>query len=258
MSEFILIAMVAFLASLTTFFSGFGLGTILTPFFCLFFSVPDAIALTALVHFSNNLFKFSILQKHIVFKIAIPFAVTAVVASFTGATLLEVISHQHYSYQYFLGGMKATVTPIKLLVAGLMILFVIVEQFPDWSFEVKGRLSFLIGGLVSGFFGGLSGNQGALRSMFLLKAGLKKESYLATGVFIACMVDISRLSIYIHNWKDLSFNNNLGLMIVAVLCALVGSLMGKRYIQKVTLKSMQSLVVVLLTCIAVLLGFGII
>lgn len=38
-----------------------------------------------------------------------------------------------------------------------------------------------LGGLLSGFFGGLSGNQGALRSAFLLKAGLSKEAFIATG-----------------------------------------------------------------------------
>jgi acyl-CoA reductase-like NAD-dependent aldehyde dehydrogenase len=39
-----------------------------------------------------------------------------------------------------------------------------------------------VGGLLSGFFGGLSGHQGALRSVFLLRAGLTKESFIATGV----------------------------------------------------------------------------
>jgi uncharacterized membrane protein YfcA len=115
----------------------------------------------------------------------------------------------------------------------------------------------MIGGLFSGFFGGLSGNQGALRSMFLIKAGLTKESYIATGVLIACLVDVSRLSSYIQNWSALNLNDQLNLMIVAILAALSGSLIGKQYIQKVTMKSMQLLVVVLLSCIALLLGLGV-
>jgi uncharacterized membrane protein YfcA len=144
-----------------------------------------------------------------------------------------------------------------LLVSFLMIVFVIVELVPQWTFKVTGKISYMIGGFFSGFFGGLSGNQGALRSMFLMKAGLSKESYIATGVLIACLVDISRLSIYIQNWSDLNLNSQLNLMLVALLAALSGSLIGKKYIQKVTLKSIQTLIIVFLSCIALLLGLGI-
>jgi len=253
----ILVALVAFAAAIMTFFSGFGLGTILTPFLCLFFTVQEAIALTAIIHFSNNLFKFSLLKKFIAYNVALPFAFTAVLMSFAGAKLLDYISIQQYTYAYSFFGFEAIVTPVKLLVSLLMIVFVIIELIPQWSFKVTGKISYMIGGLFSGFFGGLSGNQGALRSMFLIKAGLTKESYIATGVLIACLVDVSRLSIYIQNWSELNLNDQLNLMIVAILAALSGSLIGKQYIQKVTMKSMQLLVVVLLSCIALLLGVGV-
>ena len=45
----------ALLASGLTFFSGFGLGTLLLPAFAPFFPVDRAIALTAAVHFLNGL-----------------------------------------------------------------------------------------------------------------------------------------------------------------------------------------------------------
>lgn len=57
MLEILLIAVVAAGASLLTFFSGFGLGTMLLPVFLLFFPVDLAIAMTAVVHFLNNIFK---------------------------------------------------------------------------------------------------------------------------------------------------------------------------------------------------------
>jgi uncharacterized membrane protein YfcA len=253
----ILVSIVAFAAAIMTFFSGFGLGTILTPFFCLFFSVQEAIALTAIVHFANNIFKFSLLKKHIDYNVALPFALTAVLMSFAGAEVLNYISFQKYEYTYDLLGITAAITPVKIVVALLMIVFVVVELIPEWSFKVSGRISYLIGGMFSGFFGGLSGNQGALRSMFLLKAGLSKESYIATGVLIACLVDISRLSVYTRNWNALNLDAQLSLMIVAVIAALGGSLLGKKYIQKITMKSMQRLIVVFLSCIALLLGSGI-
>lgn len=55
--DIVLIALVAFLGSGLTFFSGFGLGTVLLPAFALFFPVQIAVGLTAIVHFLNNLFK---------------------------------------------------------------------------------------------------------------------------------------------------------------------------------------------------------
>lgn len=55
--SYLIICSVAFVASGLTFFSGFGLGTLLLPAFALFFTVEKAIALTAVVHFLNGLFK---------------------------------------------------------------------------------------------------------------------------------------------------------------------------------------------------------
>ena len=59
--EILIIAIVAFLAALLTFFSGFGLGTILTPVMLIFFPPEIAISLTGIVHFCNNIFKLSII-----------------------------------------------------------------------------------------------------------------------------------------------------------------------------------------------------
>ncbi|MFW6290263.1 MAG: hypothetical protein ACOC0R_04780 [Mariniphaga sp.] len=56
MTELIIISIAAFFTAVLTFFSGFGLGTILMPVFALFFPVDIAIALTGVVHFTNNLF----------------------------------------------------------------------------------------------------------------------------------------------------------------------------------------------------------
>ena len=59
----LVISLVTFFAALLTFFSGFGLGTILTPVMLLFFPPEIAISLTGIVHFSNNIFKLSIIGK---------------------------------------------------------------------------------------------------------------------------------------------------------------------------------------------------
>ena len=86
--EIIVISIVAFLAAILTFFSGFGLGTILMPVFAIFFPVEIAIALTGVVHFSNNLFKMSLVGKRADKEVLLKFGIPAILASFAGAWLL--------------------------------------------------------------------------------------------------------------------------------------------------------------------------
>ena len=62
--ELVLIGAAALLASTLTLFSGFGLGTMMTPVFALFFPLPLAIAATAVVHLASNLFKVGLLARN--------------------------------------------------------------------------------------------------------------------------------------------------------------------------------------------------
>ena len=49
-----------------------------------------------------------------------------------------------------------------------------------------------LGGLATGLLGGLTGQQGALRSMFLLRFGLDPARFIATGAMIAVPFPKSR------------------------------------------------------------------
>ena len=90
--DFLVIPIVAAVASVLTFFSGFGLGTILTPVFAVFFPIDLAVALTAIVHLLNNLFKLSLVgkyaDKHTIRKFGFP----AILAAFVGAWMLTRLS----------------------------------------------------------------------------------------------------------------------------------------------------------------------
>ena len=111
---------------------------------------------------------------------------------------------------------------------------------------------------MSGFFGGLSGHQGALRSAFLIKAGLSKESFIATGVVISLMVDIPRIVMYGLTLPGLHLGGNRSLLAAAVLAAFAGAWLGNRLMRKVTLRLVQVLVAVMLLAIAAALGSGLI
>ena len=55
--DVLFVSAVALAAAGLTLFSGFGLGTLLLPALLLFFPPEMAVALTAIVHFLNNIFK---------------------------------------------------------------------------------------------------------------------------------------------------------------------------------------------------------
>ena len=83
--DYLVICISALIASGLTLFSGFGLGTLLLPVFAIFFPVDVAVALTAIVHLLNNLFKLLLLGKHAEKRVALKFGVPALLAAFLGA-----------------------------------------------------------------------------------------------------------------------------------------------------------------------------
>ena len=147
---------------------------------------------------------------------------------------------------------------MKLVVAGLMIFFALVEVHPTLSQFTLSPRWLPLGGLLSGFFGGLSGHQGALRSVFILKCGLTKEGFISTGVVIACLVDVTRLTVYAGGFPPTLLQDNAGPLLAAMLAALLGSLLGRRLLTKVTMRFVQYTVAALLFMVALGLGSGLI
>ncbi len=254
--EYIIIGLVAFLASILTFFSGFGLGTILTPAFILFFPVDLSIALTGVVHFLNNLFKLYLVGKAADKSILLRFGIPAVLAAFVGAWLLLLIAELPTLFSYEIRGSHFIVSPLKFFVAILLIIFSLLDLLPFMEgINIKQRhLPF--GGVLSGFFGGISGHQGALRSAFLIKAGLTKTSFIATSVVISSFIDFTRISVYASRFIGAGLQENLPLLATSTLAAFAGAYLGNRLLKKVTLPFVQKLVAILLLMIAVALGLG--
>ncbi len=253
-----IIPLAALAASFLTFFSGFGLGTILMPVFIIFFPIDTAIALTAIVHFLNNILKVSLLWKEANWKVVLKFGLPAFFMAFVGAKLLFALEKIKPLYLYQISDNTMEISALKIVIAILLLLFLALETMPkfkDISFPEK---ILPIGGALSGFFGGLSGHQGALRSMFLLKAGLNKEGYIATGVVAAAMVDISRISVYWNNIIHSAYKSHLLVMSLAVIFAFAGVFIGRRTLKKIKMQTIQNIVGLMLFGIAILLGAGII
>lgn len=245
-----LIALVAGLASLLTFYSGFGLGTLLMPVVALFFPLPLAIAMTAVVHLCNNLFKLGLIGRHASIAVLLRFGVPAVLAAGIGAALLGWMSGLAPVYSYEALGQTRLVAPVKLVIGLVILLFVALELSPRIAALSLSPRWMTLGGALSGFFGGLSGHQGALRSLFLVKAGLDKHAYIATGVCIALAIDLTRLGVYARQWSAQAHAFDWPVIVAATLSAFLGAWIGARLLKKTTLATIQRLVTVLLVGVA--------
>jgi len=253
---FVIISFCAFVASFLTLFSGFGLGTLLMPVIAIFFPVPVAISVTAIVHMLNNVFKFILLKKNVKWKITLLFGCPAILAAFIGALLLSYLSDLPIIFTYKIFNITATVHPIKIIVGALLIIIATVELAGSQeNINIGSHKLLPLGGLVSGFFGGLSGMQGAFRSTFLLHAGLNKEEFVSTNVSIAILVDLARLSVYGTFFAGY-FMKEITLILDATFFAFMGAFIGVVYLKKVTLKLIQNVVVMLLYLLSTLLIFG--
>jgi len=258
LTEYIIICIFALIGSGLTFFSGFGLGTILVPVFAIFFPIELAIALTAIVHFLNNIFKLTLIGKNASRQIIFKFGLPAIFSAFLGAYLLTFIADIEPFYSYSISTKTFYITPIKLTIALLLSVFALFDIIPKLTKLNFDQKYIPLGGLLSGFFGGLSGNQGALRTAFLIRANLTKESFIATGVVIAVLIDISRLTVYSSDILKLGNKIDYTLLISVTLSAFTGAIIGNRVLKKITIKTLQFVVGIMLFVFAILLGFGII
>ena len=252
----LVVALVAFAASALTFVSGFGLGTLLMPVFAVFMPVERAVAVTGVVHFLNSLFKFGLVGRRAHWPTVWRFGVPALIASFVGAWWLVSLAAQPPLLVWTLAGRLLQVTTAKLLIGALLLVFVLVEWVPRWKRLTVSPSYMPLGGVLSGLAGGVSGMQGALRSAFLARAGLSRDAFVATGVVIACLIDISRLGVYARMYVAHRESLDVRLLAVAVSCAFAGALVGRRFLEQLTMDAVRHVVAALLLVMAVAMGMG--
>ncbi|HEX2979612.1 MAG TPA: TSUP family transporter, partial [Anaerolineaceae bacterium] len=194
--------------------------------------------------------------------VVVRFALPGAAAAILGAALLNAFAELPNLYTYALGGQNHNISLLKVIIAAIIIFLAIFDLVPAWSgFAFEPRyLPF--GGMLSGFLGGLSGQQGLLRAAFLIKLGLSKEAFIGTSVMTAVIVDIARLMVYGISFYSSRFQliqgEMLGLVVAGSLAAFAGAWIGARFMHKVTLRGVQVLVSVMLIAIGLALGIGLI
>jgi uncharacterized membrane protein YfcA len=251
-----IVCLTAFIIGGLTLYSGFGLGTLLMPVMALFVPIGTAIAVTAVVHFITNLGKVALVGRHADASVVLQFGLPALFAAAAGASVLGWLSSLTPVLPYRLLGHQFHVLPVKAVIAVLLLGFVLFELREEQATLQFDRRYLPLGGLLSGFFGGLSGHQGAFRSTFLAKSNLTKHEFLGTSAVIACLVDIARLAMYSTSLPMSTLGEHPGALAVVVGSALLGTYLSARYIEHVTMRTIRTLIAALLIVIALGLCTG--
>jgi len=262
-APYFVLCMVALVVAALTLVSGFGLGTLLMPAFALFFPIEIAVAATAVVHLANNLFKLSLIARWARWGVVAGFGAASALGAFAGAWVLTTLASGHALAEYDLAGKTCRVTVTGLVVGAMIVVFGALE-FSERLERVRipPRLV-IVGGLASGFFGGLSGHQGALRSAFLLRAGMTKEQLVGTRAACAVIVDLARLLVYGiafigADWSALSAGEVPAMVLAASLAAFAGSVVGVRLVRSVTMVFVRRFVGVALLAVGAAIAAGVV
>jgi hypothetical protein len=256
---FVAVGVAAFAVSGLTLFSGFGLGTLLLPVFACFFPAPVAVASTALVHVANNLFKAGLLLRGARGDVVLRFGLPALGAAFAGAALLGTLATRSPLATWHFLGREAVVAPVSLVLGCLILGFGVLELLPALDRLRLPARWLPVGGLLSGFFGGLSGHQGALRAIFLSPLGLSPTEFVATQAALACLVDAARLLVY----GSLLPGGGLGevsysLVGVAIASAFAGVVVGRQVLPRVTVRAVRGVTGALLVVVGLALATGVV
>lgn len=231
----LLIGAVAVVAGAVASVSGFGIGSLLTPVLLLSMPASQAVAILAIPHAVATGIRWLRLRSAVHWPTFRQFGIASAVGGLAGAAL-----------QSSLG------SPLLTMVLGLLLLVAgtteLLERRVPLPPTPAGRL---LGGTLSGFFGGLVGNQGGIRAAALLGFQLLPRQLVATATASALLVDAARIPIYLVS-EGAAIGANTPLWIAASIGASIGTFLGVPVLRRIPPRAYRRLLGTLL----VLLGVG--
>ena len=150
-------------------------------------------------------------------------------------------------------------TGAGIAIGAMLIFLALLELHPRFQRVAAPARLLPLGGLLTGFIGGLTGQQGAFRSRFLLKFELAPRQFIATGVLIAILIDVARLPTYAASFAGNALalgDRSWALVGIGTFCALAGAILGARYVEKVTIGGIRVAVAALMFAIGAALVAG--
>lgn len=204
----------AIFSSIVAALAGFGIGSFLTPLLSLQLSTKTAVTLVAIPHLLATTLRFGILRKDLDIRIFIRFGLTSILGGLLGAWAHSFLDAQWLSF--VLGAL--------LILAGCL-------GISEKSLRLRGFGTWM-GGIFSGFFGGLVGNQGGIRAAALLGLDMRKETFVAVSTASALLVDLARLPFYINaSHKEIA--ENLPTILILCVGVITGTWLGIKLFRKV-------------------------
>ena len=231
MEEILLVTLGAFLAAALTVPAGFGLSTILTPLVLFLLPVHEAVAVVAIVHCAHNAGKYIALKDAVDFNAFRRYGIWLVGGSVVGALLQNQVPND----------------PLLLLVGIFLVVWPVLTISEKWTGYRIPEANDRLGGFGSGFMGGLSGHQGALRAMFLTTRLPDKMAYAATASVLALCVDLSRIPVYFF-FRTEEISNEIPLIVILVISALLGVRVGKKWLQSLKSSQIHNMVMLGIIC----------
>ncbi len=229
------LTVVAVLSGATAAVVGFGIGSLLTPLLAVRVGMPAAIAAIALPHAAATALRFWRLRGATDWAVVRRFGLLSAAGGLAGALLYAR-----------LGGRELT-----LALAGLLILTGVTGLTGVLARWNSSRAAGVLGA-ISGFFGGLAGNQGGLRSAALMTFRLAPTAFVATATATALLVDAARTPVYL--WRAGPQLLGLWLPITfATAGVLGGTLVGERVLLGMTAERFRRVVSVAILALGALL-----
>ena len=239
--QYIVLVSLSLFTSIVTLFTGFGVGTIMMPVMALFFDVKVAIMLAAIVHIFNNLSRIVLYYRHLRWEIVRRFGVVSIVGAFVGSFAQLTVDSSW----------------LKNGVGLFLALFALLSLRPgliNWKLPAVIDVA---GGFLSGLIGGLIGNQGAIRSLYLLNYKLEKQELIVSAALIAVVIDLTRIPVYAYaNYRYLT--DNFLLLALVILASIAGTLIGSRILPQVSSELFKRIILVALLLLGVLMLLGLI
>jgi uncharacterized membrane protein YfcA len=214
--------------------AGFGIGSVLTPAIAAAAGTKLAVAAVSIPHAIGASIRFWRFRREVDWSVVRSFGLTSAAGGLTGALL----------------NTWATSRTLELVFGSLLVLAG-ASQVTGYAkrWRLRGTLAWL-GGALSGFFGGLVGNQGGIRTAAMLGFEVNKRQFVATTTAVALLIDMARVPIYLaintaqlaRMWPTLA---------LATIGVIIGTLFGERVLARVPEQHFRLVVGVLLLLLGV-------
>lgn len=232
--EIFYISLLTFIAAGIGTITGFGTSTILIPVLVMFFPPVDAILLVSIIHWFGNVWKILLFRKGFDIRLIVWFGFIGLITSYLGAFISLGANEQ----------ILLRILGVFLALYALFLLFQSKFKIPSSNFIA------LSGGALSGFFAGMFGIGGAIRSVFLSAFDLPKAVFIATAGAIGIMVDSTRILAYFIGGTTLPRELWYGLLLFIPI-SFIGAQMAKRIVDRIPQTQFRIIVAVSL----LLVGF---